>query len=184
MPRKSISRRFLFELFMPREARFPDEKFWTKDGEPIEAPPKGPPRGAIGQTHADFGAQDADDPDEMDYRQRDYDPSVEEPPPPPPPEVPAEPEPPAKVADVIQQAKDMGLDVDPGPRGWIVIRNPQTGESMYIPDTKSGSIPSAESTLEPDDHIGSEPRKNGKMRSIVRRPGKHVMRKYLDKLGR
>lgn len=53
-----ISRKFLFEMFMP-EARFPDEKFWDKDGEPIQAKPKGPPAGTTGKTHADIGA-DAD----------------------------------------------------------------------------------------------------------------------------
>lgn len=50
----------LFEMFMP-EARFPDEKFWNKDGSPIHPEPKGPPKGTVGRTHADVGAKDADD---------------------------------------------------------------------------------------------------------------------------
>jgi len=62
-------RRYLFEMFMP-EARFPDEKFWQKDGTPIYPEPKGPPRGTVGKTHADLGAdkdhQDQDPAD--DYR--------------------------------------------------------------------------------------------------------------------
>lgn len=32
--------RHLLELFLP-EARFPDEKFWSKDGDPIHAKSKG-----------------------------------------------------------------------------------------------------------------------------------------------
>lgn len=39
-----------------REARFPDEKFWKKDGTPIYAAAKGPPPGTVGKTHADLGA--------------------------------------------------------------------------------------------------------------------------------
>jgi hypothetical protein len=49
------SRKFLFELFLP-EARFPDEKFWNKDGSAIHPKPKGPPVGSQGKTHADLGA--------------------------------------------------------------------------------------------------------------------------------
>jgi hypothetical protein len=47
--------RRLFEIFMP-EARFPDEKFWTKDGDAIQAAPKGAPAGAVGTTHKDYGS--------------------------------------------------------------------------------------------------------------------------------
>lgn len=65
------SRKFLFELFLP-EARFPDEKFWTKDGDPIHPPRKGMPANARGTTHQDYGAQDRDDDgdDELDPVQR------------------------------------------------------------------------------------------------------------------
>jgi hypothetical protein len=46
----------LLELFLP-EARFPDEKFWTKDGTPIYPKPKGP--GDVqGLTMKDLGVED------------------------------------------------------------------------------------------------------------------------------
>lgn len=51
----------LFEMFMP-EARFPDEKFWQKDGSPIHPEPKGPPRGTVGSTHFDLGVPGANTP--------------------------------------------------------------------------------------------------------------------------
>lgn len=47
------SLKVLFEMFMP-EARFPDEKFWDKDGNAIHPDPKGPPKGTVGKTQADF----------------------------------------------------------------------------------------------------------------------------------
>ena|SRR5690606_5543978 len=49
----------LVEMFMP-EARFPDEKFWDKNGDPIHPEPKGPPKGTVGRTHADIGAGPTD----------------------------------------------------------------------------------------------------------------------------
>ncbi len=49
---------FLYEMFLP-EARFPDEKFWNRDGTPIYPDPKGPPPGTSGKTHADLGATGA-----------------------------------------------------------------------------------------------------------------------------
>jgi len=38
------------------EARFPDEKFWSKDGDPIQAAPKGAPQGTKGSTFKDYGS--------------------------------------------------------------------------------------------------------------------------------
>lgn len=61
--RKSL--RFLYEMFL-REARFPDEKFWNKSGDPIRGPRKGPPTGTVGRSAADYKAMDYDpatDPD-------------------------------------------------------------------------------------------------------------------------
>jgi hypothetical protein len=49
--------RRLLELFLP-EARFPDEKFWTKDGTPIYPEPKGIPRNTQGLTMKDLGVED------------------------------------------------------------------------------------------------------------------------------
>ena len=40
------------------EARFPDEKFWNKDGEPIHPPAKGTPPGATGLSSKDLGVSD------------------------------------------------------------------------------------------------------------------------------
>lgn len=48
-------------MFMP-EARFPDEKFWDKDGSAIRPAPKGPPKGTTGKTHFDLGVPGADQP--------------------------------------------------------------------------------------------------------------------------
>lgn len=44
------------------EARFPDEKFWDREGNPIHPEPKGPPPGTVGKTHKDIGSTDRDDP--------------------------------------------------------------------------------------------------------------------------
>jgi hypothetical protein len=54
------SLKLLYEMFLA-DARFPDEKFWNKDGSPIHPEPKGPPRGTRGMTHGDVGAKDQDD---------------------------------------------------------------------------------------------------------------------------
>ena len=52
------SLRFLYELFL-RDARFPDEKFWNKSGEPTQMAKKsGPPPGATGTTAKDWGVKD------------------------------------------------------------------------------------------------------------------------------
>lgn len=55
--------RFLYEMFLPREARFPDEKFWTKSGEPVAMKRGGPPKGTVGTTAKDWGVKD-DEPDD------------------------------------------------------------------------------------------------------------------------
>lgn len=47
---RSVKRLFRFL----REARFPDEKFWNKDGAPIHAELKGQPRGTVGTTSKDY----------------------------------------------------------------------------------------------------------------------------------
>lgn len=53
------SLRFLYEAFLPREARFPDEDFWSKrTGEPVMARRAGPPPGTTGTTAKDWGATD------------------------------------------------------------------------------------------------------------------------------
>jgi hypothetical protein len=49
------SLKFLYEVFMP-EARFPDEKFWNKDGSSIYPKPKGIPKGTVGTTGKDLKA--------------------------------------------------------------------------------------------------------------------------------
>jgi hypothetical protein len=54
MARKHL--RHLLELFLP-EARFPDEKFWSKSGDPIHPKPKGP-GGAHGTSAKDYGFHD------------------------------------------------------------------------------------------------------------------------------
>lgn len=49
--------RLLYEMFLPREARFPDEKFWTGSGAPIGVRKHtGPPKGTVGTTAKDWGA--------------------------------------------------------------------------------------------------------------------------------
>ncbi len=50
------------------DARFPDEKFWKKDGSSIGAEPVGVPKGTTGMTHDELGAHDADDEIEDDYQ--------------------------------------------------------------------------------------------------------------------
>lgn len=53
------SLRFLYEAFLPREARFPDEKFWNpKSGEPLQMKRGGPPKGTVGTTAQDWGVHD------------------------------------------------------------------------------------------------------------------------------
>lgn len=44
------------------EARFPDEKFWSKDGDPIQAAPKGPPKGSGHTSMKSLGAGEPEDP--------------------------------------------------------------------------------------------------------------------------
>lgn len=44
------------------EARFPDEKFWTKDGDAIQAPPKGAPPGGAYSSMKSLGAGEPEDP--------------------------------------------------------------------------------------------------------------------------
>lgn len=53
--------KFLCEVFLP-EARFPDEKFWNKDGSPIHPEPKGAPHASAS------GDDDALDADELQRR--------------------------------------------------------------------------------------------------------------------
>lgn len=49
--------RLLYEMFLPREARFPDEDFWSKSGESATMKRKGPPKGTVGTTSKDWGAR-------------------------------------------------------------------------------------------------------------------------------
>lgn len=58
MLHRTIARMVAEELQRCFEARFPDEKFWTKDGDAIHSPPKGVPKGASGQTMRSLGARD------------------------------------------------------------------------------------------------------------------------------
>lgn len=51
--------RFLYEMFLSREARFPDEKFWSRDGSPAAMrKSSGPPKGTVGTTAKDYGVSD------------------------------------------------------------------------------------------------------------------------------
>lgn len=56
--KKSI--KTLIEMFLS-DARFPDEKFWTKDGQAIHPKAKGTPPGATGLSSKDFGSRDDND---------------------------------------------------------------------------------------------------------------------------
>jgi hypothetical protein len=50
--------RFLYEMFLPREARFDGDKFFDRSGEPASARRKGPPKGTVGTTSKDWGVSD------------------------------------------------------------------------------------------------------------------------------